>query len=106
MSGLLITITVIFFAVGITFGVITTLAVSAVRAGRRARRDYGLRFEPGDEAEHEDGLRGEPAAGRGWDRVARDDRPRWPGDPDTGFRDRRPLTGERRSERGGLPVRK
>lgn len=99
MSGLLIAVTVVFFAVGITFGVITTLAVSAVRADRRARPEYGLRFEPGDTARHEDGLRGEPFAGRRWDRAARDDRPRWPGDAGTGFRDRWPQTGGRRYER-------
>jgi hypothetical protein len=96
MSGLLVTITVIFFAVGITFGVITTLVVSAVRADRRGRPDYGFRFEPQDEAEHEDGPRSKSAAGSGWDAAARDDRPRWPGDADTGFRDRWPLTGARR----------
>lgn len=96
MSGLLIAITVIFFAVGITFGVITTLAVSAVRADRRARPDYGLRFEPQDEAGHEDGPGGKPTAGSGWDEDARDDRPRWPGGADTAFRDTWPLTGARR----------
>jgi hypothetical protein len=97
MSGLLIAITVIFFAVGITFGVITTLAVSAVRADRRARPDYGFQVEPQDEAEHEDGPRGQPVAGSGWDEDARDDRPRWPGAADTAFRDRWPLTGARRT---------
>jgi hypothetical protein len=96
MSGLLIAITVIFFAVGITFGVITTLALSAVRADRRARPDDGLQVEPQDEAEHEDGPRSQPVAGSGWDEDARDDRPRWPGGADTAFRDRWPLTGARR----------
>jgi hypothetical protein len=96
MSGLLIAITVIFFAVGITFGVITTLAVSTVRANRRARPDYGFQFEPQDEAEREGGPWSQPATGSGWDEDARDDRPRWPGGADTAFRNGWPLTGAMR----------
>jgi hypothetical protein len=96
MSGPLIAITVIFLAAGITFGVITTLAVSAVRADRRARPDYGSPFEPQDGAEHEDGPRGKPAAGSNRDAAARDGRPRWPGDASTAFGDRWPLTAARR----------
>jgi hypothetical protein len=86
MSGLLIAITVIFFAAGIAFGVITTLAVSAVRTDRRVRAGHGSEFE----AEYEGGARGESAAGSGWDAAARDDRPRWPAGADTVFRDRWP----------------
>jgi hypothetical protein len=96
MSGLLITITVIFFAAGITFGVITTLAASAVRTGRRARPGYRSEFEPQDEVEHEGGARGESIGGSRWDPAARDDWQRWPGGTDTAFRDRWPLTGARR----------
>ena len=102
MSGLLIAITVIFFAAGIAFGVITTLAVSAVRTDRRVRPGHGSEFEPQDEAEYEGGAPGEPAAGSGWDAAARDDRPRWPAGTDTAFRDRWPLTGART----GSPTRR
>ena len=96
MSGLLIAITVIFFAVGIAFGVITTLALSAVRADRRARPDYGLQVEPQDEADHDDGFWSESAARSDQDASARDDGPRWPGDVDTGFRNRQTNIGRKR----------
>ena len=81
MSGLLITIIVVFFAVGITFGVITVHAVSAVRAERRSQPDYGSLHGPKAQA----GRLGERPAEYGPDaagpnRTGQEDQPRWPGD--------------------------
>lgn len=69
MSGLLITVIVIFFAVGITFGVITVHAASALRAERRSQPDYGSPHKPEAEVGQEDQLL------------------RWPGHGDHDFRD-------------------
>jgi hypothetical protein len=83
MSGLLITIIVVFFAVGITFGVITVHALSALRAERRGQPDYGSRYEPEAEASR----LGEPPAESGPDVAGQEDQPRWPGDGHNDFRD-------------------
>ncbi len=76
MSGLLITIIVVFFAVGITFGVITIHALSALRAERRSQPHYGSRYEPEAEASRP----GEPPAEFGPDAAGQEGQPRWPED--------------------------
>jgi len=83
MSGLLIMIIVVFFAVGITFGVITVHALSALRAERRGQPGYGSRYEPEAQASR----LGEPPAESGRDRAGEEDQPRWPGEGYNDFRD-------------------
>ncbi len=83
MSGLLITIIVVFFAVGITFGVITIHALSALRAERRSQPHYGSRYEPEAEASRLGG----PLAESGPDAAGQEGRSRWPGDGHHDFRD-------------------
>ena len=83
MSGLLITIIVVFFAVGITFGAITVHALSALRAERRGQPDYGSRYEQGAKVSR----LGEPPAESGRDAAGQEDQLRWPGGGRNDFRD-------------------
>ncbi len=81
MSGLLITIIVVFFAVGITFGVITVHALSALRAERRGQPGYERQYE----LDYQANRPAAPPAGPGRDRTVLEDQPRWPGDADNDF---------------------
>ncbi len=83
MSGLLITIVGVFFTVGITVGVITIIALSALRAGRRGQPRYGPEQQPGYAASRPGELPAEP----GPDGTVLEE-PRWPGDADNDFSSR------------------
>jgi hypothetical protein len=78
MSGLLITAIGVFFAVGITVGVITIVALSTVRAERRGQPGYERRYE----LDYQANQPAAPPAGAGRDRTVHQDHPRWPGDAD------------------------
>lgn len=93
---------VVIFIIGVTVGYIVVIALSAVRADRKAvqgppgepgstRRprfpgilnDPAVLDEPDDEnPERNSGASGIPGH---WDSVTSDDRPRWPGDADSGY---------------------
>jgi hypothetical protein len=91
---------VIIFIIGITVGYIVVIALSALRADRKAvqgepgstrrPRFPGILNDPAvrEESDDEDTDRNPGASGipGHWDSVTSDDRPRWPGDTDSGYR--------------------
>ena len=79
MNDSVVAIVSAFFIIGITVGIIAVVALSALRADRRAamppRPSAGVRASDARRA----------AGGPGWDNAGRDDHPRWPGDDDNDF---------------------
>jgi hypothetical protein len=78
MNDSVVAIVSAFFIIGITVGIITVLAMSALRTDRQGRR--GLRPEYGAGAFDE--LPPNPS----WDDADPDDYPRWPANADNHFR--------------------
>jgi hypothetical protein len=76
---------VIIFIIGVTVGYIVVIALSALRADRKAVQGGPAVL---DEPEDEDTDRNSGASGipGHWDSVTSEDRPRWPGDTDGGYR--------------------
>jgi hypothetical protein len=81
MNDTVVAIVSAFFIIGITVGIITVVAVSVLRAGRRGGQgDYA---DPIDDDPYYGP--GEPPSGTGWDDTGPDGHARWPGDDDTDF---------------------
>jgi hypothetical protein len=78
MNDSVVAIVSAFFVIGITVGVITVLAMSALRTDRQGRRGRPPKY--GTAAFDE--LPPEPS----WDDADPDDQPRWPAEVDTHFR--------------------
>jgi hypothetical protein len=93
---------VVIFIIGITVGYIVVIALSAIRADRKAVREAtgesrvagrpkfpGILNDPAalDEPDDEETGRNSGVSGipGHWDSVPSDDRPRWPGDADSGY---------------------
>jgi len=80
MNDTVVIIVSTFFIIGITVGIITVFAMSALRADRRDRVKYGPRLEYRPRGP------GEQQPDPGWDDIVPDDdQPHWPGDADNDF---------------------
>jgi hypothetical protein len=85
-------IVALFFAIGVTVGIIAVIALAAVRRERQIaagtldelgnRNDPNILDEPDDDAGYHSGASGIPGH---WDNVTSEDRPHWPGDTDNGY---------------------
>jgi hypothetical protein len=78
MNDSVVAIVSAFFVIGITVGIITVLAMSALRTGRQGRR--------GRPPEYGAGAFDELPPDPSWDDADPGGHPRWPADADTHFR--------------------
>jgi hypothetical protein len=76
---------VIIFIIGVTVGYIVVIALSALRADRKAVQGGPKVLDEPDDDETDRNSGGSGIPGH-WDSVTSDDRPRWPGDTDSGYR--------------------
>jgi hypothetical protein len=77
MNDTVVAIVSAFFVIGILAGIVTVVAMSVLRAGRRG--------DPGDSGGPPDDEPGGPRSGPRWDDAGPDDHPRWPGGADSDF---------------------
>jgi hypothetical protein len=85
MNDTVVAIVSAFFVIGILAGIVTVVAMSVLRAGRRG--DPGDSGGPPDDDSGgpPDDEPGGPRSGPRWDDAGPDDHPRWPGGADNDF---------------------